>query len=337
VLLAEDNEINQQIAVELLEGAGVTVDVAGTGREVLERLEHAPRGYDAVLMDLQMPDMDGLEATRRLRADVRFAELPVIAMTAHAMVEERERCLAAGMVDHIAKPIEPQAMFRTLAHWVKGRRAETATPRSGAGAAGELPRIEGVDVVTGLRRVGGNRNLYLRLLRRFAEGQAGAARRVRQALVAGDRATAEREAHTVKGVAANLGLAGLSDLAAALEHAVHGAAGEERALAEFEPALVRAVTALAALPAADDGATSAAVVVAPAAGPELAQLARLLEAGDGEAVDYLAGRAAALRAAFRDGEFVAIERAVESFEFDAALAHLRVAAARAGIDLQEPS
>ncbi len=336
VLLAEDNEINQQIAVELLEGAGVVVDVAGTGREVLERLERAPRGYDAVLMDLQMPGMDGLEATRRLRADARFAELPVIAMTAHAMVEERERCLAAGMVDHIAKPIEPQAMFRTLAHWVKGGRAEAATPRSGA-AAGELPQIEGVDAVAGLRRVGGNRDLYLRLLRRFAEGQAGAARRVRQALLAGDRATAEREAHTVKGVAANLGLAGLSDLAAALEHAVRGAAGEERALAAFEPALGRAVTALAALPAADDGATSAAVVVAPAAGSELAQLARLLEAGDGEAVDYLAGRAAALRAAFRDGEFVAIERAVESFEFDAALEHLRVAAARAGIDLQEPS
>ncbi len=336
VLLAEDNEINQQIAVELLEGAGVAVDVASTGREVLERLECSPQGYDAVLMDLQMPDMDGLEATRRLRADPRFAALPVIAMTAHAMVEERERCLAAGMVDHIAKPIEPQAMFRTLARWAKGR-AGAGIPKRRAGADAELPVVDGLDATAGLRRVGGNRDLYLRLLRRFAEGQAGAARRVREALAAGERATAEREAHTVKGVAANLGLAALSDLAAALEHAVHEAKGEKRALAAFEPALARATAALAALPVPGDDAAAPSAAVAPAAGPELGQLARLLEAGDGEAVDYVAGRAAALRAAFRGGEFAAIEQAVQSFEFDAALEQLRAAAARAGIDLREQS
>jgi PAS domain S-box-containing protein len=336
VLLAEDNEINQQIAVELLEGAGVRVDVAGTGREALERLERAPQAYDAVLMDLQMPDMDGLEATRRLRADARFAGLPIIAMTAHAMVEERSRCLAAGMVDHIAKPIEPQAMFRTLARWTRGGRAEAGAVQRSAGAAVELPPIEGLDAAAGLRRVGGNRDLYLRLLQRFAAGQAGAARRVRQALAAGERTAAEREAHTVKGVAANLGLGALGDLAAALERAVRGAEGEERALAAFEPALARAVAALAALPA-PGGTAAPAAPVAPAAGPELGELARLLEAGDGEAVDYVAGRAAALRAAFRDGEFAAIEQAVQSFEFDAALEQLRAAAARAGIDLRERS
>jgi PAS domain S-box-containing protein len=337
VLLAEDNEINQQIAVELLESAGVAVDVAATGREVLERLARAPQGYDAVLMDLQMPDMDGLEATRRVRADARFAGLPIIAMTAHAMVEERSRCLAAGMVDHIAKPIEPQAMFRTLARWAKGGRSAAGTPRRAAGAGGELPEIAGLDAAAGLRRVGGNGDLYSRLLRRFAEGQAGAAQRVREALAAGERAGAEREAHTVKGVAANLGLTGLSDLAAVLERAVREGKGEKRALAAFERALKPAVAALAALPPPGAGSATPTTAVAPAGGPELGELARLLEAGDGEAVDYVAGRAAALRAAFRGGEFAAIEQAVQSFEFDAALEQLRAAAARAGIDLRERS
>jgi two-component system sensor histidine kinase/response regulator len=337
MLLAEDNEINQQIAVELLEGVGVAVDIANTGREVLERLERAPQAYDVVLMDLQMPDMDGLEATRRLRADARFAALPIIAMTAHAMAEERERCLAAGMVDHIAKPIEPHAMFRTLARWTKGGHAAASTRNRTAGADGELPEIEGLDAVVGLRRVGGNRDVYLRLLRRFAEGQGGAAHRVREALAAGERASAEREAHTVKGVAANLGLTTLSDHAAALERAVLTAEGEAVALAVFEPALATAIAALAALPAPDDERAAPEIAVAPATGPELEQLARLLEAGDGEAVDYLADRAAALRAAFRGGEFVAIEQAVQSFEFDVALERLRAAAARAGIGLQERS
>ncbi|MGH9885592.1 MAG: response regulator, partial [bacterium] len=310
---------------------------ACTGREVLERLERAPQAYDAVLMDLQMPDMDGLEATRRLRADARFAALPIIAMTAHAMVEERERCLAAGMVDHIAKPIEPQTMFRTLARWTKGGHAAANTRKRAAGADGELSGIEGLDAAAGLRRVGGNRDLYLRLLRRFAEGHAGAAHRVREALAAGERATAEREAHTVRGVAANLGLTTLSDFAAALERAVLAAEGEAHALAAFEPALATALATLVALPVPGDEQAAPGISVAPATGPELEQLVRLLEAGDGEAVDYLADRAAAVRAAFGGAEFAAIEQAVQSFEFDVALERLRAAAARVGIGLQERS
>src|SRR6185369_2598490 len=135
LLLAEDNEINQQIAVELLESAGATVEVAANGRVVLDLLmAKGPQAYDAVLMDLQMPEIDGIEATRRLRADARFARLPIIAMTAHAMVEERERCLAAGMVDHIAKPIDPPAMFQTLARWVRSGPGSAAVPEAGVDA-----------------------------------------------------------------------------------------------------------------------------------------------------------------------------------------------------------
>ncbi len=332
VLLAEDNEINQQIAVELLEGAGVVVDVAGNGREVIERLDHAPHAYDAVLMDLQMPEIDGLEATRRLRADARFAELPIIAMTAHAMAEERERCLSAGMVDHIAKPLDPRSMLRTLARWTRGDRTKVSIAPRAVGEGSEWPPSDGLDVAAGLRRVGGNTDLYRRLLRRFAASQADAAQRVREALARGERAVAEREAHTVKGVAANLGLMALSDLAATLESAIDTAQDEARALAAFEPALTAAVATLDALP---DEQAPAGSSVAPADAAQLEQLVQMLASGDGEAVDWLAGHSAALRAAFSADAFAAIEHAVQSFEFDVALERLRAAAARAGIGLQE--
>jgi len=123
LLLAEDNEINQQIARELLEGAGATVEVANNGREAIDMLAAKPDGFHAVLMDLQMPELDGLEATRRIRADARFAKLPIIAMTAHALAEEREKCLAAGMVDHIAKPIVAERLVEVLSKWLKPRNS----------------------------------------------------------------------------------------------------------------------------------------------------------------------------------------------------------------------
>ncbi|MGH8764273.1 MAG: ATP-binding protein, partial [Burkholderiales bacterium] len=121
LLLAEDNDINQQIAVELLEGAGAKVDVARNGREAVDKLL-AGNAYDAVLMDLQMPDMDGFEATERIKADARFAALPIIAMTASATTEERERCSAIGMAGHISKPVDPPALFAMVARFIPARQ-----------------------------------------------------------------------------------------------------------------------------------------------------------------------------------------------------------------------
>ena len=130
ILLAEDNEINQQIAVELLEGAGATVKVANNGREAVEILSNGPQPppFDVVLMDLQMPEMDGYQATAKLRSDARFATLPIIAMTAHATIEERQRCLAAGMNDHISKPIDPALLFETVGRFYKPRRLDRGSP-----------------------------------------------------------------------------------------------------------------------------------------------------------------------------------------------------------------
>ncbi len=131
ILLTEDNEINQQIAIELLEGVGATVDVANNGREAVDILFQgsSPPPYDVVLMDLQMPEMDGYQATTRIRGDSRFAQLPIIAMTAHATVEERNRCLAAGMNDHISKPIHPNMLFDTVARYYRPTRSPLSCAR----------------------------------------------------------------------------------------------------------------------------------------------------------------------------------------------------------------
>jgi two-component system sensor histidine kinase/response regulator len=334
VLLAEDNEINQQIAVELLEGAGVAVDVAGTGREVLERLERAPQAYDAVLMDLQMPDMDGLEATRRLRADARFAALPIIAMTAHAMVEERERCLAAGMNDHVTKPIDPDVLFRTLARH-RGRRleADVAAPapdeRLSPTVAADLPDIDGLDIKSGLKRVAGNRKLYRRLLEQYADSQAGAGRALRDALGAGDRAHAERIAHTAQGVSGNIGAAAQQQAAAALERAIRQGTETGPLIAEFEAAMTAMARRLQdALGRASPVVEAAPPAPAPAAAKRLlGRLEALLENADGEAVDHLAEHAALFRAALGPAGFADLERAVTRYDFDTALAKLRELAA----------
>mgnify|MGYP001413435802 CR=1 FL=1 len=324
LLLAEDNEINQQIAVELLEGAGAEVVVAGNGREALGKvLGGAPEVWSAVLMDLQMPEMDGIEATKRIRAEARYATLPIIAMTAHAMVEERERCLAAGMVDHIAKPIDPHAMFQTLSRWVRPVAAASAS-RARTLSPGEapLPDVAGLDAAAGLKRVAGNRRLYLSLLRQFADKQADAGQRLAAALEAKDQAGAERIAHTIKGVAGSIGFAALQEASATLEKAIRSGKGIKRGASAFEAELARAVTALNDALGAEPAGAEAGAVPPEEAARHLARLAALLQASDGEAVEYLHQNGPALRGAFAAGGFEAFRNAVLAFDFDDALARL---------------
>jgi two-component system sensor histidine kinase/response regulator len=286
-------------------------------------------------MDLQMPEMGGIEATERIRAEARFAKLPIIAMTAHAMAEERERCLAAGMVDHITKPIDPQALFQTLARWVKATRAEQATQTGGAHDA--IPAIEGLDSAGGMKRVAGNRKLYLSLLRQFAEKQADAGARVAAALARGDFAEAERIAHSVKGVAGNIGLGSVQAAAAALETAAREKKALKAPATKLEAEMARAIAALRdALPEGTPAATAAAPAPADAAQARAsaARLAALLADGDGDSPDFLASQDGALRSLFADGDYAAFERSVNDFDFEAALASLRRAAAARGIALQ---
>ena len=224
VLLAEDNEINQQVAKEILEQAGLVVSIANNGKEAVEMVRAG--NYDAVLMDIQMPVMGGFEATQEIRKDERFKELPIIAMTAHAMAGDREKSLAAGMNDHVTKPIDPDELFSTLVRWIKpGEREVSESVCELLIAKKEVEDIlpselPGISIASGLGRVGGNKQLYAKLLCKFKEGQESAVEQIKAALQSGDVETAARLAHTVKGVSGNLGGESLYRAAAELEKAI---------------------------------------------------------------------------------------------------------------------
>ena len=215
VLLVEDNPINQELAVDLLSRAGVIVRVARDGQEALGVL--ARERFDAVLMDCQMPIMDGYAATRALRRQPPLRDLPVIAMTANAMVGDREAALAAGMNDHIAKPIIVDEMFATLASWVQPGKAVAAgngSPRTHA-----LPELSSIDTRSGLANTGGNGMLYRRVLGLFRDREADFEQRFRAARAAGDADAEMRAAHDLKGTAATLGMHAVREAAEALERA----------------------------------------------------------------------------------------------------------------------
>jgi two-component system sensor histidine kinase/response regulator len=324
ILLAEDNEINQQIAVELLEGAGASVVVASNGRLAVECLDRDPAAYDLVLMDLQMPEMDGYQATARIRGDARFATLPVIAMTAHATMEEKQRCLAAGMDDHVSKPIDPAALFETVARYHRPACVPAGSaPGPAALADGlELPAIDGLDAADGLGRVAGNRKLYLKLLRQFVEQQAGAAAEIAAALARGDAPLAERNAHTLKGVAANLGAKRVQSTAAVVEEIIrHQGAAEETgsALRQLSAELDPLLDSLRAfLPPADPVQPSAdpPPPADPARTREVAdRLARLLADFDSGAVDFVETNRAALGPLFPGDSRAEFEGLVENYAF----------------------
>ena len=219
VLLVEDNAINQELAVDLLHRAGVVVTVAGNGQEALDVLARGAH-FDAVLMDCQMPVMDGFTATRQLRRQPGLQALPVIAMTANAMVGDREAVLAAGMNDHIAKPIAVDAMFATLARWVKPCRTSAAAATESATAALRSPQaLRAIDTFCGMANAGGNGVLYLRMLGMFRTRESDFVQRFRAAQATGQLRDALRAVHDLKGMAATLGMHALQQAAAALERA----------------------------------------------------------------------------------------------------------------------
>jgi PAS domain S-box-containing protein len=318
VLLAEDNPINQQVAREILEAEGASVEVAGHGGEAVARVCRAQPLYDAVLMDVQMPEVDGHQATRELRAQ-GYRALPIIAMTANAMASDREECLASGMDDHVAKPIDVEQLVATLA-----RHCGLAEPAGPAAAGVVAEEIAGgaaepaegiVELDAALLRMGGERGLYGRICRQFVQDQAEAPGLIRQQLAQGRRPDARRLAHTLKGLAATVGATGLARSTAELEQAIDAGAAEtvlSERLAEVGRDLAQALPELERL--ADEFDPPAGAIERPAeidvaalmAGLET--LARLLADNDLAAADCLesfaggfpeaAGeRVAALRAA----------------------------------------
>ena len=238
VLLVEDNPLNQEVATELLRDAGVHVTLAQNGAEALQRLEQ--EAFDAVLMDMQMPVMDGLTATREIRRRPGFGALPILAMTANAMASDRERCLAVGMNDHIGKPIEPTLLLDKLREWIDPQsphlvRLQAAQQDSKRDPSLLPETVDGLDLEAGRRLAGGNDALYRSLLDRFVNTHRDHADRLAEALQHDDRALAERLVHTLAGSAGQIGANDISARASTLQQALRKGMSADEALAAIPP------------------------------------------------------------------------------------------------------
>ena len=324
VLLVDDNEINRELAVELLSSGGMTSDVARNGQEALDRL--AEKTYDIVLMDCHMPIMDGFEAAGHIRAQTKFSDLPVIAMTALAMTSDREQVLKAGMNDHISKPIDVTEMYVTMAKWhERDERDETATqatvvaemppsssktmvsPRASPNTTSASSRyhfptsLAGFDVEAGLRRLSDNHETYARLICKFALNHKNDANRLKEIIDTGDWHAARTLVHTLRGVAGNLGAEQLSDAASSLENLLKNNERNpdelKRSQRQFKVALTSAIAEAARVTPPKDLAE-----------PPIAQAMSL-----DSSQEFLKNAATSLLTAVEDGDIGAVSAIAESF------------------------
>jgi two-component system sensor histidine kinase/response regulator len=323
ILLVEDNELNQEVALELLRLAHFNVELAENGQVALDRLKSSD--YDLVLMDMQMPVMDGLEATRALRQNSRLAALPVLAMTANASEEDRRKCVASGMNDFLAKPIEPEQLWQALLKWIPARHprpAITEAPPAVPPAPTFDLGIPALDSAQAVRRLLGKADIYLNALRHFCKKQQAAAD-IRTALANDDRPTARRIAHTLKGAAGTIGAGQLAEQAAAIETAL-AAPGQHLDIAlpldAMETSLGTLIAAIRQRLSQYGPEPDVAV-----AGPSLGDFIRLLEDSNPEAMAWLDTHADALRGMLPQARLTEIEAAVRTCDLDDALRLLREA------------
>ncbi|MCV2370393.1 response regulator [Roseateles oligotrophus] len=328
-LVVEDNAINQQIAREMLQDLGLTVEIAGNGREALDRLERS-EPFDLVFMDMHMPVMDGLTATKTLRSNARWAKVPVIAMTANVMSEDRERCSAAGMNDFVAKPVDPNALAAVVRRWMPSLPASASLPTGPVPVANDprlapLQGIHGLDLRDGLRRCGHKTELYLDLLRRFVESQATALLEFGQlsADPTQDTEHLRLHLHSLKGVAGNLGATLLHSRCEAAERQLRAdplLAGEavgavESTTRTLGDALRRAL-GMHQAPGVERVLHPGAE--AESAGPDLKALGTLLHGGDPDALAWVEQHKSGLQALLGADAGTLFSR-IHQFEYDEAL------------------
>jgi signal transduction histidine kinase/DNA-binding response OmpR family regulator/HPt (histidine-containing phosphotransfer) domain-containing protein len=324
ILLVEDNDINQQVALEILHHAGFEVDLAEDGQVALDQLKK--KNYALVLMDMQMPVMDGIEATQLLRKMPGLSNLPVVAMTANAQEVDRQRCLEAGMHDFLTKPIEPERLWQTLLKWIPA--IHSSTPSAGLVGGTTVAQteqkfefeIEGIDTAPALKRILGNTELYKKMLRQFCQQQKNTPELINIALNANNWTEARRQAHTLKGVAASIGADHLAEQATNLENGLIQQlprADLNTLLTTLEVELRELLIALLnKLPpttvAAKTGTINSGNAVA-------SKLARLLNENNSEAITWFENNSAALQTILTAERFDALKAAINDYEFEQAL------------------
>jgi len=343
ILLVEDNEVNQEVALELLNEAGMCSDVADNGAEALRLLRE--NSYDLILMDVQMPVMDGLDATRAIRAMPDRCQIPILAMTANAFDEDRQQCIDAGMDDHVAKPVDPDVLFAALLKWLPVKSLATpgveAEPVEGKAVAVALMSVDpaevfmaipGLDVLAGLQRLRGKWSSYERLLRLYAESHLNDMEELRKLFAAGQSEDARRVAHSLKGASGSLGAVGVQALSAELEQAIRNCAGKAE-VEDLSLGVERAQNELtAALRQAFDQARQTGIKPEPGYEPVMseaeanhviANLERLLSQDDIGASDALRIAKPVLVSVLSADAYARLLRQMNSFDFVGALETLR--------------
>lgn len=329
ILVVEDNELNQEVALGLLEGEGFVVDIANNGQEAIDMLDlHA---YDIVLMDMQMPVMDGLTATREIRKIDRFKDLAVLAMTANAMDQDKEKCAEAGMNDHVAKPIDPDELFNALLKWIKPKaQVGAALPqdkhsKQSADAPIDLDSIAGLDTKLGLKRVMGKMPLYINMLKKYVETGPAALLDLKQAIAVKDQDTAERIAHTFKGISGNIGASALQDMAGNIEKLIKTPKNKDALLKDLEQfslaqnAMVDAIALALSLDCTKADSTAPEVQKQAMDEKILQSFIALLKDDDTGALPYLEKHEQAFKAHFSNQIFNTINEALLEFNFEKAL------------------
>ncbi len=339
ILLVEDNEFNQQIATELLESAELHITIATNGREAVDVYEQTEVSFDAILMDIQMPEMDGFETTQKIREkeaqqNPPDGKVPIIAMTAHAMIEERNKCLASGMNDHLAKPINPDLLYSTLLKWIKpGKRDLSSLPQQPKVVNDEIQlpdRIEGIDMDKAIQHLNGNKKFYMKLLSDFYENNQNTSATLYKAMDERNFEIIERTAHTMKGMAGNIGSQKLSQASARLEASVKGNAAVDLddAMENFKNELSSVLSSLAeaGLPSRQDktqysstaSSTMSAEIDSPTLLSLLDELNEKLEKGRHDAVETLHNLYNILSGSKYVEQLQQMENLIEDYDFEEA-------------------